>query len=111
MQMILEGPCYRENCGGTMKYVDGIYVCSWCGIASMPEPYDKWLNEGAKYNDSDDDDYEGVPGYEELYDEDGDYIYCPNCVDALAPLKLHDGEVVCPRCGRVYTLDEFGAML
>ena len=107
MQKILEGPCYRENCIGPMKYVDGIYVCANCGLASLPENYISWLKAASFSNDSPDDDYVGVPGYDELYDDEGNYIFCPYCYDSMTPLKLKDDQVICPRCASTMTWDEF----
>ena len=102
---ILEGPCYRENCIGPMKYVDGIYVCVSCGLSSLPKMYLDWLETGTGNNDPEDT-YENVPGYEELYDDTGNYIYCPYCYNTYTPLKLQFDLIVCPRCGRVIDDEE-----
>ena len=104
---ILEGPCYRENCSGPMKYVDGIYICESCGLGSTKEAYVSWYEEGSGINDDPEDTYEGVPGYDELYDLDGDYIYCPLCIKYYTPLKKYEGAVTCPRCGYVMNEREF----
>lgn len=93
-----------------MNLVDGIYICNWCGLASKVDDYISWINSGVLSNDCDDD-YENIPGYEELYDEDGEYVYCPYCYKHLTPLKLHEGKVVCPRCKSILSLEEFGKLI
>ena len=97
---ITEGPCYRENCPGPMVYDDGIFQCQSCGFGSTVKDYIHWFKYEPQSNPYIDDAYEGVPGYYEIYDLDGNYIFCPECEPQFdTPLKGCVGEVVCPRCG------------
>lgn len=108
--MILEGPCFRENCVGPMIYEDGIYICKNCHLGVEEHIYISWIESGADGNDDLEDSYEDVPGYEELYDDEGEYVFCPDCVlnrSAYTPLKLWNNEIVCPRCGRKVSRKEF----
>lgn len=42
--------------------------------------------------------------YENVYDQDGDYVYCDYCGDEI---KMKEGEYVCPGCGQVMDLQTF----
>lgn len=92
------GPCYRSICPGPMEEVDGIALCASCGLGSPLKDYISWLESG-DYDDDPEDDFDGVPGYDPIYDDDGEEILCPMCLGVLTPLKLYFGKVVCPRCG------------
>lgn len=103
---ILEGPCFRENCNGPMELKDGIYICKSCGLGASISTYTNWLHKGGGNNDYEDD-YVGVPGWDELYDEDGEFIFCPNCIGSITPLKMHNEKIMCPRCGFVVNDETF----
>ena len=104
---IKEGPCYRESCPGPMVYTDGIYICQSCGLGAQEDDYVDWFENGPEVNNDLEDDYDGVPGYDPLYDFEGNYIFCPDCYEADTPLKWHDGVITCPRCGSTFEKEEF----
>lgn len=107
---VLEGPCYRECCLGPMKYNDGIFVCEECGLASTVEDYISWFMNGPQSNPDPEDDYSDIPSYDPIYDDDGNDIYCPNCYGFNTPLKIHFGEIVCPRCESTVSIKQVKEM-
>lgn len=42
--------------------------------------------------------------YEDVYDEDGYFVYCDLC---NAELKWKDGNYICPECGQILNRSEF----
>lgn len=103
---ILEGPCYRECCIGPMKYNDGIFVCEECGLASTVEDYISWFKNGPEVNPDPEDDYNDIPSYDPITDDDGNDIFCPDCSGTYTPLKVHYGVITCPRCGTEFSIEE-----
>lgn len=43
--------------------------------------------------------------YEDVYDSDGDSVYCDYCQDV--EIKLKDGVYICPNCGQIMDLETF----
>lgn len=43
--------------------------------------------------------------YEDVYDSDGDSVYCDYCQDV--EIKLKDGVYICPNCGQIMDLKTF----
>ncbi len=97
------GPCYRHICSGTMYLEDDVcFVCDTCGMSVAKELYLEYLNGNVDLEDGDD--FEDVPDYDPVYDEEGQDVPCPDC---MTPLKYHDEQYTCPRCDIVMTREEF----
>lgn len=43
--------------------------------------------------------------YENVYDSDGNSVYCDYCQDI--EIKMKDGVYICPNCGQVMDLETF----
>lgn len=67
------------------------------------EEYDYIYNNGSK---SDAELFEPTFGevYDDVYDEEGNFVYCDYC---NSELKWKDGIYVCPNCGQTMTRSEF----
>lgn len=72
---------------------------------SKYEEYDYIYDEEIDEDDVDEEEYfeELVwdEEYEDIYDQDGDSVFCPFCLDI--EIKLRNDEYVCPMCN--YTMD------
>ena len=42
--------------------------------------------------------------YDDVYDKNGDYIYCESC---NTEIRWKDGQYVCPQCGKVMSREVF----
>lgn len=95
--------CYRHICPGTMFLDSGkYYICDTCGISVMKES--RLAHERGEIDLEDGDDFDGVPDYDPVYDEEGSEVPCEHCGTVL---KYHDNKYVCPRCDRVMERKEF----
>ena len=100
---ITSGDCYRHICKGTMTLESDVcFVCDHCGISVPKELYYMWLIGETDLESGDN--YDGVPGYSDVFTEDGDEVFCDWCG---IEIKWKDGQYVCPNCGQEMTREIF----
>lgn len=103
-----QGPCYRPICGGTMRLCDDLYFqCDLCRITIDKGLYLAWLQGEADLEANDDYSFFDHPDYDDVYDEEGDWVRCTNFgCDAVIKYRS-DNQYVCPRCDEVIPRAEF----
>ena len=100
-----EYPCYRSICVGIMKQErkNGPFVCDCCGAKAWKDELDEHYDGMIDLELGDN--YNGVWGYSQVFDEDGEPIPCPECQTAILE-RESDGAFICPICGHVMTEEE-----